>query len=55
MTIFGSNVNSVTTKKKVMVHNYYLYEEKGKLSIIPWDYNLAFGGGFTADKVFEIE
>ena len=26
-----------------MVHNYYLYEEKGKLSIIPWDYNLAFG------------
>ena len=28
----------------MMVHNYYLYEEKGKLSIVPWDYNLAFGG-----------
>lgn len=28
----------------MMVHNYYLYEEKGKLSIIPWDYNLSFGG-----------
>ena len=28
----------------MMVHNYYLYEEKGKLAIIPWDYNLAFGG-----------
>ncbi|MBQ6061748.1 MAG: CotH kinase family protein [Clostridia bacterium] len=28
----------------MMVHNYYLYEEKGKLSIIPWDYNLGFGG-----------
>ena len=28
----------------MMVHNYYLYEEKGKLSILPWDYNLAFGG-----------
>ena len=27
-----------------MVHNYYLYEEKGRLSILPWDYNLAFGG-----------
>ena len=28
----------------MMVHNYYLYEENGKLSILPWDYNLAFGG-----------
>lgn len=28
----------------MMVHNYYLYEENGQLSIIPWDYNLAFGG-----------
>mgnify|MGYP002771337946 CR=1 FL=1 len=27
-----------------MIHNYYLYEEDGKLSMIPWDYNLAFGG-----------
>ena len=26
-----------------MVHNYYLYEEEGRLSMIPWDYNLAFG------------
>lgn len=26
-----------------MIHNYYLYEEDGKLSMIPWDYNLAFG------------
>ena len=24
-------------------HNYYLYEEEGILSILPWDYNLAFG------------
>lgn len=23
-------------------HNYFLYEENGKLSILPWDYNLAF-------------
>ena len=27
-----------------MVHNYYLYEDDGRLNIIPWDYNLAFGG-----------
>ena len=26
-----------------MVHNYYLYEKDGQLSMIPWDYNLAFG------------
>ncbi len=26
-----------------MIHNYYLYEDDGKLSMIPWDYNLAFG------------
>lgn len=27
-----------------MAHNYYLYEENGQLNIIPWDYNLSFGG-----------
>ena len=27
-----------------MVHNYYLYEEDRVLSMLPWDYNLAFGG-----------
>ena len=26
-----------------MIHNYYLYEKDGKLSMIPWDYNLTFG------------
>ena len=30
-----------------MVHNYYLYEKDGVMSMIPWDYNLAFGG-FTS-------
>lgn len=24
-------------------HNYYLYEKDGVLSMLPWDYNLAFG------------
>lgn len=32
-----------------MVHNYYLYEKDGVLSMLPWDYNLAFGGIPTAD------
>lgn len=27
-----------------MLHNYYLYEDDGVLSMIAWDYNLAFGG-----------
>ena len=26
-----------------IIHNYYLYEEDGILSMIPWDYNLAYG------------
>lgn len=26
-----------------MIHNYYLYQDNGKLSMLPWDYNLAFG------------
>ena len=27
-----------------MIHNYYLYEKDGQMQMIPWDYNLAFGG-----------
>ncbi|MCR4651510.1 MAG: CotH kinase family protein [Lachnospiraceae bacterium] len=38
-----------------MAHNYYLYEYDGQLNIIPWDYNLAFGGmsmgGGSADDM----
>lgn len=25
-------------------HNYYLYEQDGKFTVIPWDYNMSFGG-----------
>ena len=38
---FVCNFDSYTGS---MIHNYYLYEEDGQLSTIPWDYNLAFGG-----------
>lgn len=37
-----------------MIHNYYLYEDSGQLSMIPWDYNLAFGtfqGNQASDSV----
>jgi len=27
-----------------MYHNYYLYEENGVFSILPWDFNLSFAG-----------
>ncbi|MFV0344448.1 MAG: CotH kinase family protein, partial [Anaerocolumna sp.] len=32
-----------------MAHNYYLYEKDGQISIIPWDYNLSFGGFQSSD------
>lgn len=32
-----------------MGHNYYLYENNGQLSILPWDYNMAFGGFQSGD------
>lgn len=38
---FSVNLDSLSG---AMAHNYYLYEYKGKLNIIPWDYNLSFGG-----------
>lgn len=38
---FVCNFDSYTGQ---MIHNYYLYEKDGVLSMLPWDYNLAFGG-----------
>ncbi len=37
---FVSNGDSYTGSS---VHNYYLYESEGRLSMLPWDYNEAFG------------
>lgn len=39
--VFSVNDDSLSG---TMAHNYYLYESGGKLNLIPWDYNLAFGG-----------
>ena len=39
--VFSVNMDSLSGN---MAHNYYLYESGGRLNILPWDYNLAFGG-----------
>lgn len=39
--VFSVNLDSLSGN---MAHNYYLYEANGMLNILPWDYNLAFGG-----------
>ena len=38
---FAVNLDSLSGS---MAHNYYLYEQDGRLNLIPWDYNLAWGG-----------
>ena len=47
--IFVCNGDSYTGS---MIHNYYLHEKDGQMSMIPWDYNLAFGTfqGGSADS-----
>lgn len=32
-----------------MAQNYYLYENDGQVTILPWDYNLAWGGFQSSD------
>lgn len=43
---FVVNLDSLTG---TMAHNYYLSEQDGKLNLLPWDYNLAFGGFQSGD------
>ena len=38
---FAVNMDSLSGN---MAHNYYLYEYDGQLNLLPWDYNLSFGG-----------
>ncbi len=38
--VFVVNLDSYLGKTS---HNYFLYEEEGRLSMLPWDYNLAYG------------
>lgn len=48
---FVCNFDSYTGS---MIHNYYLYEKDGQMSMIPWDYNLAFGGFQGAQNAFSL-
>lgn len=41
-------------------HNYYLYEQNGKFTVVPWDLNMAFGGfsmgrGSGSDALISID
>ena len=49
--VFVCNGDSYTGS---MIHNYYLHESDGRLGMIPWDYNLAYGtftGGNASSSV----
>ena len=37
-----------------MIHNHYLYEKDGVMEMIPWDYNLAFGGFGGVEATSEV-
>ena len=43
MAVHNFSVNNDSLSGS-MAHNYYLYESGGRINIIPWDYNLSFGG-----------
>ncbi|MBO2944407.1 CotH kinase family protein [Paenibacillus sp. F411] len=40
LNVAANNTDSYIGQNK---HNYYFYDKKGILTILPWDYNLAFG------------
>lgn len=39
-----SSISSMDTIFAGMNHNYYLYDNDGKIVMIPWDFNMGFGG-----------
>ncbi|WP_054956461.1 CotH kinase family protein [Paenibacillus dakarensis] len=41
LNVAASNMDSYLGQNK---QNYYLYEDQGIFNILPWDYNMAFGG-----------
>ncbi|WP_312502742.1 CotH kinase family protein [Lacrimispora sp.] len=44
------NLDSYTSG---MAQNYYIYERNGKITVLPWDYGLAFGG-FQSDSASDV-
>ena len=41
LNVLTGNMDSYLGQNK---HNYYLYEDDGIFNVLPWDYNMAFGG-----------
>jgi len=42
-------VVNLDSYSSTMAQNYYLYERVGQITILPWDYNLAWGGFQSGD------
>lgn len=45
-------INNYDSYTGVFVHNFYVHEKDGKLSMVPWDYNLGFGA-FSVESAAE--
>ncbi len=46
-------VVNLDSYSSTMAQNYYIYENNGKITILPWDYNLAWGG-FQSDDAASV-
>lgn len=44
-------VNNYDSYTGIFSHNYYICERDGKLSLVPWDYNLGFGA-FSVESAY---
>ena len=45
-------VNNYDSYTGIFAHNFYISEQDGRLSLVPWDYNLAFGA-FSAESAYK--
>jgi len=45
-------INNYDSYTSVFVHNFYVHEKDGKLTMVPWDYNLGFGA-FSVESAAE--
>ena len=50
LNVAASNMDSYLGSNK---QNYYLYEDKGIFNVLPWDYNMAFGGFGGSDLLID--
>ena len=50
--VVHSYVNNYDSYTSPFVHNFYLHEQDGRLSLVPWDYNLGFGA-FSIESAYK--